>query len=402
MNRYICMLLILLVRVTTFPFAAATSMAEEIVETQQNPPRGEIIAGPVIGGTYFFDGQRLLIARENIAYLFNTATGEEICRYQGHTEDIRAVAMSPDGRWVLTAGGRKADMGSFSTDNSARLWDLSTGKEIRRFVGHKDFLHTIKFSSDGMRIITVAHDSSAMIWDLETERASFSLSGVNPQPRPGSGTVTFSPDGSQILGLIAGGHRIKLWNAATGKELLSIERDTRFFQSAEFSPDGKIVLTASSSGIARTWDASTGRQIQEFSGHISHVNHAIFTNDGHRVITASSDGTVRLWDSKSGKEIRKFTNSGSVAQILVNATGKRIISQWDGGDLSGQGFSLWDAESGQEFIQIGDGGRRKIVGFGPDGKTIPIVGGKTIPTKGNDIFISLWNAETGSEISRKK
>jgi WD40 repeat protein len=121
---------------------------------------------------------------------------------------------------------------------------------------------------------------------------------------PGGSAAAFSPDGGRILGLIAGGRRVKLWDADTGKELLAIERDNGFFESAEFSPDGKTVVTASSSGTARTWDAETGRQIQAFVGHTSYVHHATFTDDGQKVITASADGTVRLWNASTGEEIK--------------------------------------------------------------------------------------------------
>ena len=73
--------------------------------------------------------------------------------------------------------------------------------------------------------------------------------------------------------------------------------------SAQFSPDGQRVVTASEDKTARLWDAASGKPIGEPMKHESSVNSAQFSPDGQRVVTASGDKTARLWDAASGKPI---------------------------------------------------------------------------------------------------
>lgn len=349
---------------------------------------------PVFNACFSFDGERLLTVpgHGKVAYLWDVETGKELQRFEGHAETVRAVTFSPDGKQVLTGGGREADLGSFSTDNSARLWDLATGKQIRRFEGHEGYVHTVQFSPDGKRILTAARDSTARVWDVETGQELFVFSGVTYLPP----AAALSPDGGTILGLVAGGNRVKLWDAKTGKEKCQIESGSKgFLDCAEFSPNANVVLTASSDGTARTWDAKTGRQVRVFAGHTSYVHHAAFSADGQRIITASADGTVRLWEANTGGEIRRFQNPGPVWQVILSADGKRFFAKWRVDSVPvHSGVSLWDAESGQEIKQLPDDAMVEIVGFSPDGeKFFVIKGGK---------YIRLWNAETGEAIGQYK
>ena len=73
--------------------------------------------------------------------------------------------------------------------------------------------------------------------------------------------------------------------------------------SAQFSPDGQRVVTASDDKTARLWDAASGKPIGEPMKHEDVVNSAQFSPDGQRVVTASEDKTARLWDAASGKPI---------------------------------------------------------------------------------------------------
>ena len=72
--------------------------------------------------------------------------------------------------------------------------------------------------------------------------------------------------------------------------------------SAQFSPDGKTVVTASGDKTARLWDAASGQELQVLRGHEDSVNSAQFSPDGKTVVTASEDKTARLWDVASGRE----------------------------------------------------------------------------------------------------
>jgi hypothetical protein len=90
-------------------------------------------------------------------------------------------------------------------------------------------------------------------------------------------------------------HTARLWDAASGAALTTLEGHTAEVWNAAFSPNGKRIVTASADHTARLWDAASGAVLATFEGHTSGVNSASFSPDGQRVVTASSDGTVRLW-----------------------------------------------------------------------------------------------------------
>ncbi len=309
----------------------AKSNAQDDNETK----RHRITLCPVSSPWFSCDGKRLLTVPGTtligkVPYLWDLETGEELQRFQGHGEAVRALTFSPDGKQVLTGSGREIDMGTVSTDNSARLWDLATGKEIKRFEGHKAYVHTTQFSPDGKRILTAGSDSTARVWDVDTGQQLFVFSGVGSL-HP---SVAFSPAGRSMLGRVSR-RGVMGWDAKTGKERCRIQIDglKRRFNSAEFSPNGRLVVTASFDKTARTWDAETGQQVRVFSGHTNYVRHATFSADGKRIITASSDGTVRLWDANTAVEIRRFKNPGRVRRVLLSGDGKRFFAKWDADEI---------------------------------------------------------------------
>lgn len=325
------------------------------------------------------------------ACLWCIENGAELQRFDGHREVVRTVAVGPDRTQVLTGGGRVNDMGSESTDNSVRLWEIGTGREIRRLVGHTSFVHTVQFNRDGHRILTAGRDSTTRIWDTASGRQLFVLTGTHSF----SPSASFDSAGQSVLALFGSGQRVIVWNAATGAERFRIEEPSdTLFTTAEFSPDDQLIVTASYDGTVRTWDAHTGAPAQVFSGHEAYVQRAAFSVDGDRIVSASHDGTVRLWEAKAAKEIKRFTNPGPVDDVLLNRSGTRILARWrlPTGVYDAPSASLWDAESGREMVRLIDNNLQRLVGFTPDGK-------RFISTKGAKPGV-LWDAETGEIIRR--
>lgn len=187
-----------------------------------------------------------------------------------------------------------------------------------------------------------------------------------------------------------------VWDAKTGQERCRIQVDgvKRRFNSAEFSPDGRLVATASFDNTARTWDAETGRQVRVFAGHTGYVHQATFSADGSRIVTASSDRTARVWDADTARELGRFENPGPVQHVLLSGGGKRFFASWeaDVGVRRKSGVSLWDVQSGREIAQFAAGEIGHIVGFISDGKAF-LVAKEGKPA-------ALWDAETAKVIRR--
>ena len=137
-------------------------------------------SGPMLTNLASFDGRRLLLAvgtARGAASLWDVETGTRIQEFVGHTEDVHSVALSPDGRQVLTGGGHTA-MVVPSTDNSVRLWDVASGRELRRFDGSTypawaGPVFEVAFSENGREVLGVGGGRGLAVWEAETARLLF-------------------------------------------------------------------------------------------------------------------------------------------------------------------------------------------------------------------------------------
>jgi WD40 repeat protein len=113
--------------------------------------------------------------------------------------------------------------------------------------------------------------------------------------REGFTRQSFSPDGAQILGGGTLDGAVRVWDAASGKELLVLDGHEGAVYAAAFSPDGTRIVSGSEDDTARVWDAVSGKELFVLPGHKDGVSSAAFSPDGARIISGSYDGTVRVW-----------------------------------------------------------------------------------------------------------
>ena len=120
----------------------------------------------------------------------------------GHSSQVLAAGFSPDGKRIVTG----------SWDNTARIWDADTGKEIRQLIGHTNLLLAAVFSPDGKRIVTGSQDRTARIWDADTGKELRQLTGHAGRVK----AVGFSPDGKRIVVYLRVGHLDTDWKVIIG------------------------------------------------------------------------------------------------------------------------------------------------------------------------------------------
>jgi WD40 repeat protein len=101
-------------------------------------------------------------APETRIRIFDLSAGRELASLEGHTEHVRNLAFSPDGRLLASCGG--ADRSD--SDACARIWDVARGKELRRLAGHRGAINAVAFTPDGKRVITASEDATALVWDI--------------------------------------------------------------------------------------------------------------------------------------------------------------------------------------------------------------------------------------------
>jgi serine/threonine protein kinase len=211
--------------------------------------------------------------------------------YFGWTYHVMRLAFSPDSRRLLVSGD----------DEGFRLYDVGTGLEVHRFLGHKGWTSGIAISPDGRSALSCGDDKTIRLWDLNAARE---LRQMNGQTDVAS-FVDFSPDGRRALSNSAD-KTIRLWDLDTGTEVQRIQGHTRVVYQVVFSPDARHILSGSADGTARLWDATTGREVRRFNDSKWDVESVAVSPDGRRVLCLSVDGAARLWSLDTGELLREL------------------------------------------------------------------------------------------------
>jgi WD40 repeat protein/serine/threonine protein kinase len=246
----------------------------------------------VVSSVAYSSAARLLVSAggDQTVRLWDVASGKQVRQLTGHTEGVKAAVFSPDGRLIVSGG----------KDDTIRVWDVASGRIVRGLSGQFRWVWSIAVSPDGRLIASGNGDNTARLWDLETGRELHRLVGHTDQVH----SVAFSPDGKLLA---SGGfdETIRLWDVATGKEYRGFGRDQgwglNWAISVAFSPDGKRIISGHGDGSVRIWDVATGREVMRFQGHGAKVESVAFSLDGRYAISGSYDNTGRLWDTGSGR-----------------------------------------------------------------------------------------------------
>ena len=259
------------------------------------------------------DSQRLATGcLDRMARVWDLPSGRELLTLKGHLDIVTSVAISPDGRRIATA----------SSDKVARIWDALDGRELIHLKGVSNEVLSVAFSPDGRRLAT-----GSKLWDAATGTELLTLAGTTSN----FFRIDFTRDGKQVFG---GG---AVWDAYSGRQLVRFQGEHVYAMSA--SPDARRIVTCNQLDPPKMWDAATGQELLALKGHNDIVYEAAFSPDGRRVATCSWDDTIKLWDSSSGSELLTLPGKSSgIITIAFSPDGRRIASGGNNGALT-----VWEA-----------------------------------------------------------
>jgi WD40 repeat protein len=298
--------------------------------------------------------------------------------FQGHRGKIESIAFSPDDRFVVTGGTER----SYGPDRVARVWQIPSGRLLKKLKGHRTGVLSVAVSPDGTAVAT----GDDVVWKNENQLE---------------------------------GSCIRIWDARSGRETNRFGGELFRVEALAFSPDGQFLASGSSNYLPhapasdgrclRLWDWKAGREVRSLGEHTASVESISFSSDGKWVASGSngmsaSGGlyqvpTIRLFKTAKGREWTQLSS-------YLNGVNTVVFSRDDKRLLSGGGYELlwWDLASGTVKHQF-DPGLRTLVccaAVSPNGMWVAAgYGGQNEPgAPREDCCVRLFDAKSGAVVTR--
>jgi WD40 repeat protein len=264
--------------------------------------------GTTVALAYNRDGTRLAAAcNDRSVRIWNLAVGGAPLLITDWPGGLASLAFSPDDRLLATGGGDPPEVLQLPKEKAppagdepraVRLWDPATGRFIRSLEGHRGSIYALAFSPEGARLASAGRDRKIRIWEISSGRTVLTLEGQGEILG-----IAFSP-GGWLLASCGVDRKIRLWDLASGKTIHLLDGHTNWVMGVGFSPDGTRLASAGADQSVRLWDTLRGRPLLTLRGPRGRVHGVAFSPDGTHLAAASADGTVRLWEARPESDPR--------------------------------------------------------------------------------------------------
>jgi RNA polymerase sigma factor (sigma-70 family) len=325
----------------------------DVTHGREDPERAETHHNAAACVVFSPDGRTLASgSADHTVALWDAATGAQRPRLHGHEGIVSSLAFSPDGKWLASA--------SRFNDQTVRLWDAATGKEIRQylvpFVDNGDGSSTgvstwVAFAAGGKILAAGGTDHKVRLWDVATGKELLNqvASGLPAPPRAGLGTmhhwtqmiqdVAFAPDGRVMA--LSTAKTIHVVDVAAGQQLFQFDRGGETTALLVLSPDGKTLLCGGRGPSFRLVEIASGKDLAKVNlPDPEEILAAAFAPDGRSVAVRAGreEGKIYLFDVPTGKELLRLRGPGCFGRSLgFSPDGTKLASgQWDGTAL------VWD------------------------------------------------------------
>lgn len=225
---------------------------------------------------------------------------------------ITSIVASPDGKAVAVA----------HSDGRVSLLDANGRTEVRQLTASGARVAAgLVFSADSHYLVSVARDSSAQVFDVESGTSRMTLHGHENPLR----AVSASADSSLVA---TGGEetRVLLWDGGTGQLRRVLNGPTDFVNSVSVSRDGQWVASGDASARVLVWNAVTGKLVNNLRGHSDEVNAVAFSPDGRTLASAGEDGKVIVWQVTGGQGSTVLAGSGAAVLSLAFSGDGQVLA----------------------------------------------------------------------------
>lgn len=298
---------------------------------------------------------------------------------KGHQATVTAIAISSDGQ-TLASG---------SEDKTVSLWNLKTGKHNFTVFGQAREVFAVAISPQGKMLVAGGFDNKISSWQVDSKAllGPFFYPNYTYSHLGFISCLTFSPD-QKILASASGDKTIRLWGRYTGELKRTLNGHSDTVWSVAISPDGQMLVSGSADKTIRVWSLSSYKQPQIITGHSNWVTSVAISPDGKIMASGSADGTVKLWNINTG-ELRKTLDKQlkGIVSVSISPNGQLLAS------ADPNAVHLWNLHTGQLLGTLA--GCSPVV-FSPNGQIL-VSGGKagTIKIWRNQFGVKTTPFESG-------
>jgi WD40 repeat protein len=270
--------------------------------------RPTVVSGVVLTS----DGRSVIAATDDHAVsVWETSTGELQRRYEGHADWVRALAIAPDARLLISG----------AHDRTVCLWDLAQHQRVAQLPISENAVAAVAFHGNGQQIAIVGFGGSMQIVNTSSGQVmqAYECAGVDQR------AIVFSPDGERMAAAGRNG-RIRVWNTLNGTPERDIDTDGRAVRALAFSPNSRQLAAAGDGTKIRIFDAATGQLKITFDSRPAKVFALVFTSE-QQVASGGSDNRICLWDVTSGQQAAVLVgHTGTVTSLSTAANGGMLAS----------------------------------------------------------------------------
>jgi WD40 repeat protein len=249
--------------------------------------------------------------------LWKLPSGRLIDTLSRHSKGVLCIAISPDGQLLAS--------GSF--DETIKLWELNTGRLVQTLTGHTASVRSLAITSDGEILVSGSFDETIKLWDLYRREC---LSTVAENAGAVS-AIALTPDGQTLAsGGIDGIITLRqLYTSQVGSQppaTLTLTGNLSSIGTLAISPDSETLAAGCTDGDVKLWQLSNGELLGVLAGHTGPVLSAVFSSDAQILSSGSADGTIRIWDLRTGEQLSVLTkdSASSVMSVAISPNGQLI------------------------------------------------------------------------------
>jgi WD40 repeat protein len=325
-------------------------------------------------------------ANDQVLKLWEIPSGRLVRTFTGHTGSIYCAIFSKDGQQLISGSGDPPHFEGRKPDFSIRIWDVKSGRQLRKLEGHLKTVASVDLDRDGRVLATGSFDGTVKLWDFNTGTVLRTIDGFREEVK-----AQFSPDGSLLVTASLG--RIELWEVLTGRSIGMVARDAKPYVVV-FHPTAFQVAYASE-GTVKLLDGKNGRKAGSLKSAAKFVESIAYSRDGRWLASGYVEGTIRLWDTATQK--KKFSLSGYVSQLdslSVSPNGLWIAS----GGRRDSSIKIWSLESGSLAHSLkSENNEVQALAFSHDGLRLAASGEKYSATV--EASVEIWEVASGRRIS---